>query len=78
MISVESDDQLHGSSTLNDVNLFHALSKRARYEKIVSEIKCWSNPKERKLSVDCNDDDGAMKLLANESVEKKSLRRAKL
>jgi chorismate mutase len=72
------DDEQHGSTALCDVALLQALSKRIHYGKFVAESKFLSDPNEYERLVDTNDADGVMKLLTNEVVEAKVLRRARL
>ena len=72
------DDEQHGSTALCDTALLQALSKRIHYGKFVAESKFLSDPDEYKRLVDNNDADGVMKLLTNEAVEEKVLRRARL
>ena len=72
------DDEQHGSTALCDTALLQALSKRIHYGKFVAESKFLSDPEGYKRLVDNNDADGVMKLLTNEAVEEKVLRRARL
>jgi chorismate mutase len=72
------DDEQHGSTALCDVALLQALSKRVHYGKFVAESKFLGDPDGYRALVANNDADGVMKLLTNESVEAKVLRRARL
>mmetsp|Transcript_23639 Transcript_23639/g.55954 ORF Transcript_23639/g.55954 Transcript_23639/m.55954 type:complete len:454 (-) Transcript_23639:63-1424(-) len=72
------DDEQHGSTALCDTALLQALSKRIHYGKFVAESKFLSDPDEYKRLVENNDADGVMKLLTNQVVEAKVLRRARL
>jgi chorismate mutase len=72
------DDEQHGSTALCDVALLQALSKRIHYGKFVAESKFLSDPDEYRRLVESNDAAGVMKLLTNEAVEAKVLRRARL
>jgi chorismate mutase len=72
------DDEQHGSTALCDVNVLQALSKRVHYGKFVAESKYMADPEEYQRLVDAGDADGVMKLLTNETVEAKVLRRARL
>mmetsp|Transcript_59498 Transcript_59498/g.66601 ORF Transcript_59498/g.66601 Transcript_59498/m.66601 type:complete len:433 (+) Transcript_59498:123-1421(+) len=76
-ICAKGDDEQHGSSVLNDVAVLQALSKRVHYGKFVAESKYLADPDAYQALVDANDADGVMKLLTNEAVEVKVLRRAR-
>ena len=77
-ICAKGDDEQHGSSVLNDIAVLQALSKRVHYGKFVAESKYLGDPEEYQALVDANDAEGVMKLLTNEAVELKVLRRARL
>lgn len=77
-ITVSGDDEQHGSSVLCDVAVLQALSKRVHYGKFVAESKYLSDPEGYQKLVDAGDAEGVMKLLTNEAVEAKVLRRARL
>lgn len=72
------DDEQHGSTALCDVALLQALSKRVHYGKFVAESKYLADPEGYQKLVDAGDAEGVMKLLTNEVVEAKVLRRARL
>jgi chorismate mutase len=72
------DDEQHGSTALCDVAVLQALSKRVHYGKFVAESKYLGDPEGYQKLVDAGDADGVMKLLTNEAVEAKVLRRARL
>ena len=77
-ICAKGDDEQHGSSVLNDIAVLQALSKRVHYGKFVAESKYLGDPEGYQALVDANDAEGVMKLLTNEAVELKVLRRARL
>jgi chorismate mutase len=77
-ICKKGDDEQHGSCVLNDIALLQALSKRVHYGKFVAESKYLGDPEGYQALVDANDAEGVMKLLTNEAVELKVLRRARL
>ncbi|CAB9512516.1 Chorismate mutase [Seminavis robusta] len=77
-ITKDGDDEQHGSSILADIALLQALSKRVHYGKFVAESKYRSDPQEYQQLVEAGDADGVMRLLTNEKVEQKVLRRARL
>jgi len=77
-ICAKGDDEQHGSCVLADIAVLQALSKRVHYGKFVAESKYLSDPEGYQALVDANDADGVMKLLTNEAVELKVLRRARL
>lgn len=72
------DDEQHGSTTLCDIAVLQALSRRVHYGKFVAESKYRSDPEEYKRLVALNDADGVMALLTDAQVEEKVLRRARL
>ncbi|KAG7343981.1 chorismate mutase [Nitzschia inconspicua] len=72
------DDEQHGSTALCDVAVLQALSKRVHYGKFVAESKYLADPEGYQKLVDAGDAEGVMKLLTNEIVEAKVLRRARL
>lgn len=72
------DDEQHGSTALCDVAVLQALSKRVHYGKFVAESKYLADPEGYQKLVDAGDAEGVMKLLTNEEVEAKVLRRARL
>jgi chorismate mutase len=72
------DDEQHGSTALCDVAVLQALSKRVHYGKFVAESKYLADPEGYQRLVDANDAEGVMRLLTNEVVEAKVLRRARL
>lgn len=72
------DDEQHGSTILADIAVLQALSKRVHYGKFVAESKYRSDPEEYQRLVDAGDAAGVMRLLTNEKVERKVLRRARL
>jgi len=74
----KGDDEQHGSCVLADIAVLQALSKRVHYGKFVAESKYISDPEGYQALVDANDAEGVMKLLTNEAVELKVLRRARL
>lgn len=77
-IAVSGDDEQHGSTVLCDVAVLQALSKRVHYGKFVAESKYLADPEGYQKLVDAGDAEGVMKLLTNEAVEAKVLRRARL
>lgn len=77
-IAQDGDDEQHGSSVLADIAVLQALSRRVHYGKFVAESKYLSDPEGYQTLVNNNDADGVMKLLTNEVVEEKVLRRARL
>jgi len=77
-ICAKGDDEQHGSCVLADIAVLQALSKRVHYGKFVAESKYMSDPEGYQALIDANDADGVMKLLTNEAVELKVLRRARL
>jgi chorismate mutase len=77
-IAHHGDDEQHGSSVLCDVAVLQALSRRVHYGKFVAESKYLADPDEYQKLVDAGDAVGVMKLLTNEKVEAKVLRRARL
>lgn len=77
-ICAKGDDEQHGSCVLADIAVLQALSKRVHYGKFVAESKYMSDPEGYQALVDANDANGVMKLLTNEAVELKVLRRARL
>ena len=77
-ICSKGDDEQHGSCVLADIAVLQALSKRVHYGKFVAESKYLSDPEGYQALVDANDAEGVMKLLTNEAVELKVLRRARL
>jgi chorismate mutase len=77
-ICAKGDDEQHGSSVLNDIAVLQALSKRVHYGKFVAESKYLGDPEGYQALVEANDAEGVMKLLTNEAVELKVLRRARL
>eukprot|EP00535_Pseudo-nitzschia_heimii_P009495 CAMPEP_0197184178 /NCGR_PEP_ID=MMETSP1423-20130617/9388_1 /TAXON_ID=476441 /ORGANISM="Pseudo-nitzschia heimii, Strain UNC1101" /LENGTH=366 /DNA_ID=CAMNT_0042634939 /DNA_START=119 /DNA_END=1219 /DNA_ORIENTATION=+ len=77
-ICAKGDDEQHGSCVLNDIAVLQALSKRVHYGKFVAESKYLGDPEGYQALVDANDAEGVMKLLTNEAVELKVLRRARL
>jgi chorismate mutase len=76
--AVAGDDEQHGSSVLCDVAALQALSRRVHYGKFVAESKYLADPEGFQKLVQTGDADGVMKLLTNEAVEAKVLRRARL
>lgn len=77
-ICPKGDDEQHGSSVLCDIAVLQALSKRVHYGKFVAESKYLGDPEAYQALVDANDAEGVMKLLTNEAVELKVLRRARM
>jgi chorismate mutase len=77
-IAKEGDDEQHGSTILADIAVLQALSKRVHYGKFVAESKYRSDPQEYQRLVDAGDAEGVMRLLTNDVVEMKVLRRARL
>eukprot|EP00980_Cylindrotheca_fusiformis_P015191 scaffold4204_cov140-Cylindrotheca_fusiformis.AAC.10 len=77
-VTIPGDDEQHGSTVLCDVALLQALSKRVHYGKFVAESKYLADPEGYQKLVDAGDADGVMKLLTNEAVEAKVVRRARL
>jgi chorismate mutase len=77
-ISMQGDDEQHGSSTLCDIAALQSLSRRVHYGKFVAESKYRADPEGYQKLVDANDADGVMELLTNAAVEKMVLRRARL
>lgn len=77
-ICAKGDDEQYGSCVLNDIAVLQALSKRVHYGKFVAESKYLDDPEGYQALVDANDAEGVMKLLTNETVELKVLRRARL
>lgn len=74
----EGDDEQHGSTTLCDIAVLQALSRRVHYGKFVAESKYRSDPEGYKRLIALNDADGVMALLTDTIVEEKVLRRARL
>ena len=77
-ISHAGDDEQHGSSVLADIAVLQALSRRVHYGKFVAESKYLADPEGYHKLVEAGDAEGVMKLLTNEVVEAKVLRRARL
>jgi chorismate mutase len=77
-MAVVGDDEQHGSTALCDVTVLQALSRRVHYGKFVAESKYLGDPEEYQRLVEAGDAEGVMKLLTNEVVEAKVLRRARL
>lgn len=77
-IAIQGDDEQYGSSVLADIAVLQALSRRVHYGKFVAESKYLGDPEEYQRLVEAGDADGVMKLLTNEVVEAKVLRRARL
>eukprot|EP00592_Proboscia_alata_P010307 CAMPEP_0194355446 /NCGR_PEP_ID=MMETSP0174-20130528/3350_1 /TAXON_ID=216777 /ORGANISM="Proboscia alata, Strain PI-D3" /LENGTH=440 /DNA_ID=CAMNT_0039124721 /DNA_START=60 /DNA_END=1385 /DNA_ORIENTATION=- len=77
-ISISGDDEQHGSTVMADITILQALSRRVHYGKFVAESKYLSDPVEYQRLVDADDADGVMKLLTNQVVEDKILRRSRL
>ncbi len=77
-ITVPGDDEQHGSTVLADIAVLQALSRRVHYGKFVAESKYLGDPEGYQKLVNEGDSDGVMKLLTNEVVEAKVLRRARL
>jgi len=77
-ICAKGDDEQYGSCVLSDIAVLQALSKRVHYGKFVAESKYLADPEGYQALVDANDAEGVMKLLTNEVVELKVLRRARL
>jgi chorismate mutase len=77
-ITHSGDDEQHGSSVLADIAVLQALSRRVHYGKFVAESKYLADPEGYHKLVDAGDAEGVMKLLTNEAVEAKVLRRARL
>jgi len=77
-ITHSGDDEQHGSTALADIAVLQALSRRVHYGKFVAESKYLADPGGYQRLVDAGDADGVMKLLTNEAVEAKVLRRARL
>lgn len=77
-LSKRGDDEQHGSTVLCDIAVLQALSRRVHYGKFVAESKYRSDPEEYQRLVEAGDSEGVMRLLTNEVVEAKVLRRSKL
>lgn len=77
-IAIQGDDEQHGSCVLADIAVLQALSRRCHYGKFVAESKYLADPEAYQKLVEAGDADGVMKLLTNEVVEAKVLRRARL
>ena len=78
VIAKAGDDEQHGSTVLSDIAVLQALSRRVHYGKFVAESKYRSDPQGYQRLIDAGDADGVMKLLTNEAVEEKVLKRARL
>lgn len=72
------DDEQHGSTTLCDIAVLQALSRRVHYGKFVAESKYRSDPAAYEKLISNNDAEGVMNLLTDTLVEEKVLRRARL
>jgi chorismate mutase len=72
------DDEQHGSTSLCDIAVLQALSRRVHYGKFVAESKYRSDPMAYQTLVHENNAKGVMALLTDDIVEKKVLRRARL
>jgi chorismate mutase len=77
-VGMNGDDEQHGSTVLCDIAALQALSRRVHYGKFVAESKYRSDPNAYQNLVDAGDAAGVMRLLTNQAVEEKVLRRAKL
>lgn len=77
-ITKAGDDEQHGSTTLADIAVLQALSRRVHYGKFVAESKYRDNPAGYQALIDAGDAEGVWELLTNMEVEKKVLRRARL
>lgn len=77
-IAKAGDDEQHGSTVLADTAVLQALSRRIHYGKFVAESKYRSDPEGYQRLVDAGDAEGVMRLLTNEVVEAKVLKRSRL
>jgi chorismate mutase len=77
-LSKRGDDEQHGSSVLCDIAVLQALSRRVHYGKFVAESKYRSDPEGYQRLVEAGDTDGVMRLLTDDVVEAKVLRRSRL
>ena len=77
-IAKRGDDEQHGSTVLCDIAVLQALSRRVHYGKFVAESKYRSDPEGYQRLVEAGDAEGVMRLLTNQVVEEKVLRRARL
>jgi chorismate mutase len=77
-LSKRGDDEQHGSTVLCDVAVLQALSRRVHYGKFVAESKYRSDPEGYQRLVEAGDTEGVMRLLTNDVVEAKVLRRSRL
>jgi chorismate mutase len=77
-LSGRGDDEQHGSSVLCDIAVLQALSRRVHYGKFVAESKYRSDPEGYQRLVEADDTDGVMRLLTDDVVEAKVLRRSRL
>jgi chorismate mutase len=77
-LSKRGDDEQHGSSVLCDIAVLQSLSRRVHYGKFVAESKYRSDPEGYQRLVEAGDTDGVMRLLTDDVVEAKVLRRSRL
>lgn len=78
MICENNDDGNYGSSSVCDINVLQALSKRIHYGKFIAESKYLNDKKRYKKLILKNDKKGIMDKLTNKEVENKLLERVKL
>ncbi|GMH68847.1 hypothetical protein TL16_g05021, partial [Triparma laevis f. inornata] len=78
LITLPGDDDQYGSSVLTDTLILQSLSKRIHYGKFVAESKYLSDPEGYQRMCGEGDVEGVMRLLTNEIVEEKVLKRSKI
>ncbi|GMI11118.1 hypothetical protein TrVE_jg9607 [Triparma verrucosa] len=78
LITSPGDDDQYGSSVLTDTLILQSLSKRIHYGKFVAESKFLSDPEGYQKLCEDGDVEGVMRLLTNEKVEEKVLKRSKI
>ena len=76
-LCVAGDDGQYGSSTINDIAILQALSKRIHYGKFVAESKFCSQTEKYTELIEAGDSKGIMELLTNSVVEAKILERVR-
>eukprot|EP01116_Phalansterium_solitarium_P010903 TRINITY_DN2641_c0_g1_i3.p1 TRINITY_DN2641_c0_g1~~TRINITY_DN2641_c0_g1_i3.p1 ORF type:complete len:556 (+),score=115.49 TRINITY_DN2641_c0_g1_i3:345-2012(+) len=78
LLAPAGDDANYGSSSLCDINCLAALSKRIHYGKFVAESKFRAQPGEYGALIAAGDRAGLMRLLTDQAVEQRVLRRVRL
>lgn len=73
-----SDSNTWGSTSVADIAVLQALSKRIHFGKFIAESKFQSAPEEYSALIRANDTDGLMALLTNAAVEEQVLQRVEM